>query len=200
MIALYIIGGLIALIALLLLCSVSLTVKYEGDLLTVRVGYLFLRFRLLPQKEKRKKQLSEKKTATAAKTKKKKTNAVSDVFSSFESTVSVIKLLLNELADVLKKMRVTRLVIDAKIGGDAAVSAITTGAFNAAVYPFVAWLSTQIYVKCDRINIVPNYNKDSEYYFCAKLKLRPIHALKAAVKILFGMTKLNLKKEEGNKK
>ena len=58
MTALYIILGIIAFLIILLSVKFVITVHYEDDI-TVSLGWLFLKFNLLPMKEKEKKPKKE---------------------------------------------------------------------------------------------------------------------------------------------
>ena len=62
MTALYIICGIVAFLAIILLSNLRLSVKCEKDAV-VKLGYAFLNFTILPKREKKNKKVRKKKKA-----------------------------------------------------------------------------------------------------------------------------------------
>lgn len=131
MIALYILGGLAVLTALLLFCDVTVRVDYR-ETFRLAVGYLFLRFQLVPEapKKPRKKKKAAEKTAGAAPEKKsgKKMNI------SLGDIVKILREVLAALGRLTGKARVRpcRLWI-LVASGDAAQTALNYGRYCAGV-------------------------------------------------------------------
>lgn len=124
MTALYILGGLAALIVVLLMGDITLRVGYDGEF-TLCVGYLFLHFRVLPAKPKKQKKPKKKKAAEPPSA-EPKPKTKPDL--SFDDILAALGMLLRTLGKIAGKTRVRpcRLWISVA-SGDAAATALTYG-------------------------------------------------------------------------
>lgn len=156
MIALYIIGGLLVLIGLLLLSGVCIRVRADGDF-RVELRWLLLRFRLYPAKEKPKEK-AEKKAAP------KKESAVkvylSDLFRK-EGTVGGLKTLWDIAKAAMKPVLpfLGRATVDLKTfllsvsSDDAAKTALEYGTANGLVYDTLAFLREKLKFRRCRVAV-----------------------------------------------
>ncbi len=190
MTALLIILSVLAVLLILLLCDVSVLVEYNKEL-TVRIKYLFFQFKVFPVKKDKKAKGKKDKQASSSMQSKS-----GDVFGSFELTVDIVKDIIVRLLRFLGKFRLTTLKVYADVAGeDAAACAIKTGAFNALVYTFVGWLNSQIVVKDPDIRISANYNGDTNYYFYAEIKVKPIHSISVGLGFILSIIKNTFNKD-----
>lgn len=197
MIALYVFGGLILLILLIVFSNIRIVVEYENDL-TVRVEFWCFRYTLIPMKEKLKKE--QKKQEKAAEIKEEKSVKKKGFLDTVRDTISTTKLIMSKLEPVFKSIHIKPLYIYIGVGGDnAAFTAIATGTANAVVHPFVAWMSDNVEVKKTDVTIVPNYNAKSEFHFKTRIYIRINHIVAAAARILFAMAARKSKKDGAQK-
>lgn len=214
MTALLIIGIVVLIIAFLLLCSVSLHVKYDGEA-SAEIGYIFLSFSY-PKKRKLKKQkISDEqkkeedkphKTGTVKKLIDEKglSGAASELSEALRAIVGGLK-------TAARHLRVNKFDLFIKVASDdPAKTAVTYGAVCATVYPTLDFLYTHLKFSNNKTNVsvTSDFNsKESNIAFEGRLKLRLWFAALAAAKILAMIIKQKFKeilskqgyKSEGSK-
>lgn len=177
MTALYIILGIIAFFVIVLAVKVRVTVHYDDDV-ALDIGWLFLKFRVLPKKEKPdkpkkkkkekkekpKKEELEKKDETVKEPKQKKDN----MFVRFYHNKGVdgVLQLLKEVELALKGMfrRIFRafafkeLYISMTVGaGDSAETAIKYGKTCEVAFPAMGYIVSNMKVRKYNIEITPDF-------------------------------------------
>lgn len=145
----WIIAGIIFIIILLLtLGKVSVMVDY-GELLIVKIKYMFFPIFTLPQKKeaaekpkkaKRKKKEKKKEDEKPDDKKEKKKPAIGDMIELVKAGVDSLG---KPLKKILKRVEISHLKLNIVCGGeDAAKAAITFGAVNMAVGNLLGWIDT----------------------------------------------------------
>lgn len=202
MTALYILLGIIAFFILLLSVKFVVTVHYEDDI-AVSLGWLFLRFDILPKKEKEEKPKKEKKKKEEPKPekeneiikepKKKKEN----MFVRFYNNrgVSGVVQLLKDAAKALGGMfkRIGRaflfeeLFISLDVGAsDSAETAIKYGKVCSAAFPAMGLIVSTMRIKKYSIHINPDFiNGKNVAKLHTKISVRPIALINAALILVF---------------
>jgi len=171
MIALYIIGGILLLIILLLLCPIVLSVKYVDERLSIRL----CGFRLLPQKEKPKKekQQKKKKKEKEAKDPKKKKKKKSKI--DFQQIKTLVTSATPAAKKVFRKIKIRKFrFIYICAGDDAAKTAIQYGRICAAVASLLPIIQNIFDIKVDKIDVQLDFSVNKPYNevkFKAKLKV-----------------------------
>ena len=204
MTALYVLIGIIAFFVLLLSVKFFVTVHYEDDV-AVSVRWLFLKFDILPQKEKEEKPKKEKKnkkkeeeppkeeSEVIKEPKKKKDN----MFVRFYNNrgVSGVVELLKDAAKALGGMfkRIGRaflfeeLYVSLDVGaGDSAETAIKYGKVCSAAFPAMGLIVSTMRVKKYSININPDFiygNNVARLH--TKISVRPIALINAVIILAF---------------
>lgn len=201
MTALYIIAGIIAFFAIILLSNLRLVVKSE-DKTVVKLGYIFLNFKIFPKSDKKKSK--KKKTEN---NKKEKSGSFGSMIKSdgiaqtVEYFIDVAKAFLERLGKVTGHLKIKKAHIDIGVSGDdAADTAIRCGALNAVVYPFLAFTATKTKFSKPDVTIRPIYDGEGYIRFHIKLKLRLIHLVTNGIKLIMRLIKINLKKKIKNDK
>jgi len=177
--ALAIVVLLIILIAVLLNLNVIIKAGYDKEKQVFRctVHYLWFKFVIAPEEEKRtkkRKKVKQKKSDEEKKTKKSKgDNTALDFVESFRDIVKGIwKLLGSFLGRTILKKLTLKLTI---AGEDAAQTAITYGWANSIVYPIVGAIveCVEEYEDLD-VSITPDFSEEakSDVIFEAVLKTR----------------------------
>lgn len=202
MTALWIIGGIILLIALLLLLSVTVYVKI-GETVQVKIGACGLRFTVFPSKEKEKK---GKKPEKARRKKPEKPKAAVPEEKagarSFSETaafaVAILKAVVPGAVELVRKIRVTRMRVFLSVGAeDADTAAVRYGQTCAGVYGVLACIDKAMTLKVKEVNVVPDFVTGEVRYdisFCAKLRIGSAAA--AALGILFKLAAVFLRRPE----
>ena len=147
----WIIAGIIFIIILLLtLGKVSVMVDY-GELLIVKIKYMFFPIFTLPQKKeaaekpkkakrKKKEQKKEDEKPDDKENKEKKKPALGDIIELVKAGVDSLG---KPLKKILKRVEISHLRLNIVCGGeDAAKAAITFGAVNMAVGNLLGWIDT----------------------------------------------------------
>ena len=192
MLALYIIGGILLSLFLLLMIPVYLTLDYDKKM-RVDVGYLFLKINIIgdnrPQKAKKKTQKNAKKDQKKGKKEnflkeKFKEKSVSEIVSE---VADLLKSALKRLFPLFKHIIVRKFYLALKIGGeDAEKTAITYGRVCSAVYPVRGMLAQVLDFRENKVFIKADFNSEkSDALLHLKLNFRPIFAVIAAVSFLF---------------
>lgn len=203
MTALYILIAIIAFFVLLLSVKFVITVHYEDDV-AVSVGWLFLKFDILPKKEKEDKPKKEKKKKKEEETPKDESEIIKEpkkkkdnMFVRFYRNrgVSGVVQLLKDAAKALGGMfkRIGRaflfeeLFISLDVGaGDSAETAIKYGKVCSAAFPAMGLIVSTMRVKKYSININPDfiYGKNVARLH-TKISVRPIALINAVIILAF---------------
>lgn len=198
LIAVYIICGIIAFFAALLLQSLVFTLDY-GDDLTVYMRFLFIKIRLIPHNKKEKKKTKKKSSGKAKSTDVKKKvdkslniKGFADTFNEFKCAIRPI---VEALGTFLKHIRIKPLKIRAIIAGkDAAELALDYGRLCAVFYPALAELCEQMKIEHKNIYIGVDYVKPNfELNIYLKLRIRLCFVLSLCIKALWQLVKIKLR-------
>ena len=204
MTALYVILGIIAFFVIILSVKVKVTVHYEDDI-ALSVGWLFLKFNILPQKEKTEKAKKEKKKKEKKEKPKDESEVVPEpkkkkqdnMFVRFYRNrgVSGVVQLLKDAANAIGGMfgRIGRaflfeeLFISLTVGaGDSAETAIKYGKVCAGAFPAMGLLVNKMRIRKYNLEINPDfiYGK-TEARLHTKISFRPISFINAVIIIAF---------------
>lgn len=200
MIAVYIICGIIAFFAALLMQSLVFTIDY-GDDFTVYLRFLFIKIKLIPHNKCENKK-SKRKSGVKAESdnvKKKVDRSLdkkgfADTFSEFKPAVRPI---LSSLGKFSKHIRIKPLKIKAVLAGkDAAELALDYGRLCAVFYPTLAELCEQIKITHKNIYIGVDYAKPKfELNIYLKLRIRLCFALILLIKAVWQLVSAKLKSQ-----
>ena len=204
MTALYVILGIIAFFVIILSVKVKVTVHYEDDI-ALSVGWLFLKFNILPQKgkaekpkkEKKKKEKKEKpkdESEVVPEPKKKKQDNMFVRFYRNRGVSGVVQLL-KDAANAIGGMfgRIGRaflfeeLFISLTVGaGDSAETAIKYGKVCAGAFPAMGLLVNKMRIRKYNLEINPDfiYGK-TEARLHTKISFRPISFINAVIIVAF---------------
>lgn len=201
MTALYIIIGIIAFFIVLLSIKLVITVHYEDDV-AVSVGWLFLKFNILPKnedkpkKEKKKKEKEEppqNKDETIKEPKKKKDNMFVRFYNNrgVSGVVQLLKDAANALGGMFKRIGraflFEELFIALEVGAsDSAETAIKYGKVCSAAFPAMGLIVSTMRVKKYSIDISPDflYGKNVARLH-TKISVRPIRLINAVLILAF---------------
>ncbi len=177
MTALFIVIGILAFVFLLLICPLSILIKYDNEA-EVKVRYLFLTFKFIPRKEKKKKPKKNKPEKPTEKTEEKQKKPIGGFIK--QKGIGGLVELLKEICEILmrftssftKHLVISRLDVDITIvGDDAADTAMKFGYVCSAVYPLISFIDNHV-KKCRHSeNIVPGFN-DSKTKISLNIKAR----------------------------
>ena len=203
MIALYILGGLLLLILLILILPVRLRVTYDQTL-KANLRILFVIPYTLYDESKPEKPTKEQAASDKPKEEKKKKKTA----GLFKERAAELKArgaagLLDWLRDVarfalgatrrvLRAVKVRRFDLTMRVvGEDAADTALTCGRWCAAVYPLLGTLMCAIRTRRSNIKIEPDFlGVETTYTADVRVSVSPWRALWAALWALFGFLKL----------
>lgn len=195
MTALWIILGIVLLLALILSVSATVRVSIE-DKVKISVGALGIYFPIpLDGEESSKKKKKPKKAKKRAKKKPSpevggKPSAKPDE-KSFGETVHFALLLLKSIlpgvARLSTHVRLTGLRICLKVGcGDADKTALAYGRACAGIYTLLGALDNWMTLKIKNIDIYPDFvGGETEYHISFRAKLRLFHIVSAAIGIFY---------------
>ena len=204
MTALYIILGIIVFFAFLLSVKVAVTVHYEDDV-AVSVKWLFLKFNILPKKEKEEKPEKKKKEKKPKEEKPKEESEVipepkkkkDNMFVRFyrnrgvEGVVQLLKDTANAVGGMFKRIGrafvFEELVISLMVGaGDSAETAIKYGKTCSVAFPAMGLIVDTMRVKKYNIEINPDFicgNNTAKLHTC--VSVRPIKLINAVIIVVF---------------
>lgn len=199
MIFLYILLGIVALIALILFSCIRVKILFDNQLqFKIYLGIIKIPESLF-NKEKKKKPKS--KENVAKKDDKKKENKLlkqakeKGYYNSFVLFLDFLKPVLKILKSFASKIHINPLVIKIKmVGDDAAKLATDYGKFCAVYYPALEVLNES--TQCKNINsdvFVDYTDEKTEFYLKAQIKIRLIHCVTHALKIIKEFFKLKSK-------
>lgn len=197
MLALYIISGIVLVVAALLLCPVRVSWKYDKKM-SVTAKYLFFDIPLSSQKEQKEDKKAPQK------------NVFGDYYKKhgFSKTVSqvfgIIKTVAERLWWLIKKLKIKDFILDITVATEnAAYTAIEYGAVCSAVYPAVAFVGSVVQMNIKRMNVSADFEGEkSSLITSGVVKCRLIWAIIAAVGLIVALVKtrvinINPNKVEG---
>ncbi len=202
MTALYIILGIIAFFIIILSVKVAITVHYEGDI-ELSVGWLFLKFNILPSKEKKPKKEKEKKpkdekpkeeSEIIKEPKKKKQDNMFVRFYRNRGVSGVVQLLKDAskaVGGMFKRIGraflFEELYISLTVGkGDSAQTAIKYGETCSAAFPAMGLIVSTMRVKKYNLEINPDFiTGKSDARLHTKISVRPIALINAVIIVAF---------------
>lgn len=202
MTALYIIGGILLFIFLILMIPLSFHFRYDGEP-ELFLRYLFIKIKLIPPKEKKKKVTDEKNKEDkkqSEKGSKKQEGSFKRLYKKrgFDGLIQIIKevtlIVKNASTKILKHTVVKKLKIDLVIvGDDAGDTAMKYGYVCAAIYPAVSILDSNIKIKHKEIDILPGFNEDKMKILVeSKVNIRSLFLLHTMISAAFKGIKLIL--------
>ena len=187
MTVLYIIGGIILLIALLLILPITAQIDFKDDFF-VKVKYLGITvYKITPDEEEQKPNEKAKKTENP----KEKQKGLFTKLTEKHGFKGAVKEMVSFALDILKqtkkqllKIKLRNIKIDLiVVGSDAAQTAIDYGAICGVVYPVLSIIDQNLNVKYKKINITAGFKQtDSQFAFSLDVKANPVLLLIIALK------------------
>ncbi len=190
MIWLYIIGGLVLLIALLLSLPITAQIEFKEEFF-VKIKYLGITvYKIKPD---------GKQTKTAEKEEKPQTKALEKEDGTFTKLrkkhgfKGAVKEILSLILDILKatkkhflRVKIRKVKLDLiVVGSDAAQTAVEYGAICGFVYPILSLMEQNLNIKYKNINIEAGFkHTDSQFGISADIKANSVLLLIIAVKVL----------------
>lgn len=205
MLALYIILSILAFFFLLLVCPLRLYFKYVDNEVHLDVGYLFLKFRLVPEKEKKEPETKPEKAKEDEQTepeKKKEDNFLFKLYQKYKvkGTLEIAKrifaILKSLVMGILKHIKLKVLNIYVGYAGeDAADTAHKVGIISSFSYPlFTALVASQPGLKQYYLNIEPLFlSTQTKIYIETKVTIKPLFLISSVLRAAFALLKLLLK-------
>ncbi len=191
MVALYIIGGIILLIALLLLLPITAQIKFEDDFF-LKVKFLGLTvYKLKPEEEKAKKEKPQEK-AEGNKPQEKEQGifqklkakhgfkgAIKEIFDFAGNVINAVKPQLLKIK--FRKFKLDLIVV----GSDAAMTALEYGAVCGIVYPVLSYIDQNLNIKLKQINVSAGFKHlESQFSVSFNAKANAVLLLIIAFKAL----------------
>ncbi len=190
MAVLYIIGGILLLLFLLLMVPVRMDIGFQ-EKFSLTVRYLFLQFPVLPEKEQgeEEKEKPEEKTPKG----KKKQGGLKEIlnrtgFTGFlQSLFQLVKMALSSGKRLVSRIKWKRFDLYLCLGGaqDAAAAAQLYGQLSAGIYSACSVLFGLRSKGEKGVTVDLDYSSDKNRVdFFASLSLRPIHVLREGFSLL----------------
>lgn len=209
MTALIVILAIVLFLLLLMLLPLTLYISFE-DKLCLKLGYLFIKIQLFPEKpKKKKKKQPDKKPQKAQKPKEpaqeenklKEILAKTGVSGFIEIIYEIARIVGAGAMGVVRHAVITRLKLDVDCGGeDAADAAISCGYISAAVYPALGIILSAVKdYKNTQVSINPDYDsEEKKVKLDCSVRVKPWWLIVSAVKTAAGLIKeaLKLKRQE----
>lgn len=189
MLALYIIGGIILLILLILLLPITAQIKFNDDF-SVKIKFLGITlYKLRPDAEKEKTE-SKEKTEKSKQTKPEEKGLFTKLKDKhgFKGAIKEIFILLLNILKATKKhllkIKFRKVKMDLiVVGSDAAMTAIDYGAVCSLAYPLLSFIDQNLNVNFKQINIEAGFkHTDSQFSFSADVKANAVLLLIIAFK------------------
>lgn len=206
MIALVILGVIIALILFLLLLPISVDLFYNQSFV-LKIKYLGITL-YNNQKVKKTKNKTQSGNGKNKKTKHKKDNFIVSTYKQrgLLGTVNYLSdlasIFLKRFVRLLKHIKFRRFKLDITVAtSDATNTAIQYGKICAAVYPIVSALEANCDLKAKEINVSADFDKNkSEFKTSISIKTQVIYLLAIAIGALLQFVKLQRKESEKNER
>lgn len=222
---LYILLGIVALLALFVSVPVVLRVTYDGSDVHFGLRYLFISYTIYPREEKEKSRLrkyiddvfSELKRKNTERKKKKKP-AKPESEKPKESTwkrlrrergfwgavgyiLSVVRQSANLGAYIVRRSVISRMKIHVAVGGDdAAGIAMEQGKWCAALYPALSLLMCSVkgYRNCS-VNIGADFlSSENRYDIDFRLRVKPFHGIVGAVRMFGSLLRAEVENKQAD--
>lgn len=205
MTALYVILGIIAFFVIILSVKVKVTVHYEDDV-AVSIGWLFLKFNVLPKKEKPEKEEKPKKEKKKKEEKPKEESEVvpepkkkkqDNMFVRFyrnrgvEGVVQLLKDAASAVGGMFRRIGraflFEELYISLTVGaGDSAETAIKYGKVCSGAFPAMGLLVNSMRIRKYNLEINPDFIfGKTEARLHTKISFRPIAFINAVIIVAF---------------
>lgn len=210
MLALYIIGGILLVLIILLNCPLVVSLQYQDKDFNVRVRYLF--FTLFPREEKP--ELSEEEKASAEKKKKEKSKKAlakskskpakkkesakpsaettveerrAEMLEKAKLVIEMIKSSRKAFRHFIKGIQITDIRLDfVAANEDAYEAALLYGKLNMLVFNMIAFIRTFFTISIEKINITCCYNSaESRYDGKCRLQITPGTLLIVFIRIIY---------------
>ena len=207
MILLAILGGIFLLLLFLLLMPLGVSVKYAHEKLLVEVGYIFLRFKLSPDKltymlekqtEKKHDEEEKKEQEKDKKSEKKKRSAVENAEIATQllrSAGGAWNILRRHI--VFDRLRFYAVVCSE----DAHATATGYAKLSNVTLTVLALLQRTFVIKKPVVLVQPDFvHTKSRYDISLRVRLRPIFAVAAGINLLWCFIAAQPKKKQNNKK
>ncbi|MBQ3058356.1 MAG: DUF2953 domain-containing protein [Clostridia bacterium] len=192
MIALYIIGGILLLIALLLLLPITAQIKFENDFF-LKIKFLGLTvYELKNEKEEKAETEKPKEKSEESKPKEKEQGiffrlkakhgfkgAIKEIFNFVGKVISEVKPQLLKIK--FRKFKLDLIVV----GSDAAMTALEYGAVCGIVYPVLSFIDQNLNINLKQINVSAGFKHlDSQFSVSFNAKANALLLLIIAFKAL----------------
>ncbi len=187
----YIVAGILLLLAVFSLSPIVLSVKFE-ETLQVKLRFWFVSLWVYPKEKKAKS--SPKKSKS--KTKQQPSAAKQGTLEKVRGIFNVLSTLISSSLRLIDGARVRNLNITLGITGkDAADAAITYGQVCSVVYPVLGYVDSKMKLVNPKVNIYCDYTADeSVIQGSGKVCVSAYHAVGTAFYILKELIKKNLRK------
>lgn len=198
MTALLIIGAVVFIVAFLLMCSVSVHIKYDGDEVSAAVRYLLFKM-LFPKakKDNKKKNGGTEQPAEKEKSTVRRLIDEKGVAVAVSEIAEAVKAILGSIGIAARHTRVKQFRLEIDVAtDDPAKTAVAYGAVCAAVYPTLTFLYTRLKFSESGTDVSVNSRFDSDksdVRFEAKAKLKLCFAVLALLKVLFVLVRQKVK-------
>ena len=197
MIALYILLGILALLMLVLISSVTVLVHIDDDA-EIKVGFWFLRFKVFPLKDKKVKKKANKSHKPKEDGYIKKLIEQNGIVGAVSELLSVVKIVLKKAGKAARHIRVRRCsFLITAASEDAATTAVRYGALCATVFPALKGLQDLLKWndRKTKVSVVSDFNSDKPtIYLDLKVKLRLCFIVSAAFGVLLALIKRKVSK------
>ena len=190
MVALYIIGGILLLIALILFLPITAQIKFENDLyLKVKFfGITLYKFKSEKEAEPKNQTKTEAKEQAKPKSKEEGIFAKLKAKHGFKGAIKEIFDFLDKLIKAIKvdllKIKFCKFKLDLiVVGSDAAMTAIEYGTVCSIVYPVLSFIDQNLNIKLKSINVEAGFkHEESVFTTSFDVKANLILLLKIAFK------------------
>ena len=191
MTALWIIGGIVLLIVLLMMISVTVYVKID-ETVRIKVGALGIRFTVFPASRKKeippktKKRKKEKPAKPQKPMPEKKANERS-LGDTISFAVSLLQAIVPSAVKLVRKIRITRMRIFLSVGAeDADTAAVRYGQTCMGLYSLLACVDKTMTLKVEDVSVTQGFvTGGTQYDISFSAQLRIGSAVFSALSILF---------------
>ncbi len=207
MIALIILGAIVAIILILLFLPLTIDLAYEGDL------FIKLKYLGITVFDDQKSEEKERKKAAKQKKKSEKETPPKDNFfkrsykkrgllGTIKYCCSITRIVVQNIPGIVKRFKFRRFEVDLTVASeDAADTAIRYGEFCAVVYPVISLLQSVTDLKPHQINISADFDKtETEFKGKVLAKAAVIYWIIIVTAILKEIDKLHYKESEENER
>ncbi len=199
MVILYILGGLLLLIGLILLLPIGLKLSYDGEF-KYKIKVAFISFSFDKKEEKRIDKKIEKSAVKDAEKEKsffEKLKAKRGFTGAVKELFGFVKVCLEPLKRFLRFLRIYDIRLSVSVvGEDAASTAVDYGIACSGIYPTLSFLEGFTDLKYKRIDIKADFEaQQSNFAFSLKIKSNIIFILIFAIRIFGEYKKFSVRNE-----